>query len=405
MINPIIKYKPYPYGYTPDIIKIIDCITLSQGDKNKFIIQGSSGLSSQIYYGDYDILEKVDENIFKNVKSYDDYINKIVKRFQDIIKELLSMKLVYIGDFKCGEIPEWNVSNISQLKKLYSKKIINQDELETAINEFDCKSCFRTRRFGVIKWSPQDILNGYIILRDNSKYTLYDAIKSTSALTKLDIIAYIDNKFIEVSIIYNIIYKNKEISTAITKIFNSFYQSTELSYLDEKFFKVIKRLFSIARLHKDNNMLSKLNEILNSDLGRIYSVISDTDTIIFILENMKSIPHKRIEVEIQQFRKRLANIYTLDKWITLELPILKHINSIQFIKSRKELIESLTKLKIILNHILNYYSLQFLIDNDICVYGCNNDITVPKNEIINKKVHKNQIVKTKLELDLFMKKF
>jgi hypothetical protein len=152
-------------------------------------------------------------------------------------------------------------------------------------------------------------------------------------------------------------------------------------------------------------MLSKLNEILNSDLGRIYSVISDTDTIIFILENMKSIPHKRIEVEIQQFRKRLANIYTLDKWITLELPILKHINSIQFIKSRKELIESLTKLKIILNHILNYYSLQFLIDNDICVYGCNNDITVPKNEIINKKVHKNQIVKTKLELDLFMKKF
>jgi hypothetical protein len=400
-----IKLKPYPYGYSPDTIDIINTITMSKGNKKQFLIQGSSSLSSQTYYGDYDLLERIDESIFKNVISFDDYIDKVVKKFQQVVKTVLSMKLVYISDIKCGEISDWNVSNVNQLKKLYSNKIITDDELETAINEFNCKICFRTRRFGIIRWTPQDILNGYIILRNNTKYTLHDAIKNKTALTKMDVVAYVDNKFIEFSIIYRFTYKNNDISTAIENVFHSFYQSTEMSYLEEKYFKVIKRLFSIARLERDNEQLARLNTVLNSDLGRIYSVISDIDTIIYILENIKYIPEKRINTEIQEFRKRLTNVYTLKKWVKLELPILKHIHSIQFIKSRKDLIEKLKKLKIILNHILNYYSLQFLIDNNMCVYGCNDNLKVPKNEIISVKRHKEEIVKVKIALDLFTKKF
>jgi hypothetical protein len=404
-MNLNVKYKPYPYGYSPDAIKIIDTITMSKGNKKQFIIQGTAGLSSQIYFGDYDILERVDESIFNNVNSFDIYINKVVKRFQNIIRNLLDMKLVYIGDIKCGEITSWNVNNIKDIKKLHSKHIINDDELLTAINEINCKTCFRTRRFGIIRWTPQDILNGYVILRDNTKYTLHDAIKNDSAMTKMDIIAYTDNRFVEYSIIYRFTYQNNDISTAVEKVFNSFYQSTELSYLDEKFFKVIKRIFSIARFKQDYNTINKLSNVLNSDLGRIYSVITDTNTIIYILENIKNIPKRRIEIEIQEFRRRLSNIYTLEKWVQLELPILKHIYSIQFIKSRKELLEKLKKLSTALNYILNYYSLQYLIDNNICVYGCEDNIIVPKNEIIDTKIHKNEIIKTKIALDLFMKKF
>jgi hypothetical protein len=398
-----IKRKPYPDAFTKNTTDIIDMITISNGNTNNFIIQGSAGLSSQLYFADYDIFETIRENIFKNVETFDDYINKCVRRFQNIIKKLLLKKLVYIGDIKAGEIPQWNVSSLPELKKLHSKHIISDDELTTAIDELKCKTCFRSRRFGIIRWSPSDILKGYTILRDGSKYTLADAFKSKTGLIKMDIIAYVDNKFTEFSIIYRFVYKNKDISDSFKQLLLSFHLTTEISYLEQKYFKVIKRLFSIARKNQDEKNLSLLTSILNSELGRIYIVISDINTIIYILENIKYIPSKRIEYEIQEFRPRLSNIYTLEKWVKLEEPILKYIYSIQFIKSRKELINKLTILKTVLNNLINYYSLQFLIDNNICTYGCSNN-NVPKDDIINIDKYKEDIIKTKIDLDLSIKK-
>jgi hypothetical protein len=178
----------------------------------------------------------------------------------------------------------------------------------------------------------------------------------------------------------------------------SFHTTTEISYLEQKYFKVIKRLFSIAKQNHNTTTLTLLTSILNSELGRIYTVISDINTIIYILENVKYIPSKRIDYEIQEFKPRLSNIYTLEQWVKLELPILKHINSIQYIKSRVQLIKGLTTLKVVLNNLINYYSLQFLIDNNICAYGCTFN-KVSKTEIINTERYKKDIIQVKNDLD------
>jgi|688.fasta_scaffold146461_3 hypothetical protein len=393
-----IKKKPYPYGFTQDTIDIIDMITISKGNPKSFVIQGSAGLTSQLYFADYDLLETITEDIFKNIESYDDYIDKCVKRLQNIIKTLLAKRLVYIGDIKAGEIPKWNVSTLSELTNLHSNNIITDVELENASNELKCKVCFRSRRFGVIRWTPADILKGFIILRDGSKFTLKDAIKSKSGLTKLDVIAYVDNKFTEFSIIYRFTYKDNDISDSFKQMLLSFHTTTEISYLEQKYFKVIKRLFSIAKQNHNTTTLTLLTSILNSELGRIYTVISDINTIIYILENVKYIPSKRIDYEIQEFKPRLSNIYTLEQWVKLELPILKHINSIQYIKSRVQLIKGLTTLKVVLNNLINYYSLQFLIDNNICAYGCTFN-KVSKTEIINTERYKKDIIQVKNDLD------
>ena len=393
-----IKKKPYPYGFTQDTIDIIDMITISKGNPKSFVIQGSAGLTSQLYFADYDLLETITEDIFKNIESYDDYIDKCVKRLQNIIKTLLAKRLVYIGDIKAGEIPKWNVSTLSELTNLHSNNIITDVELENASNELKCKVCFRSRRFGVIRWTPADILKGFIILRDGSKFTLKDAIKSKSGLTKLDVIAYVDNKFTEFSIIYRFTYKDNDISDSFKHMLLSFHTTTEISYLEQKYFKVIKRLFSIAKQNHNTTTLTLLTSILNSELGRIYTVISDINTIIYILENVKYIPSKRIDYEIQEFKPRLSNIYTLEQWVKLELPILKHINSIQYIKSRVQLIKGLTTLKVVLNNLINYYSLQFLIDNNICAYGCTFN-KVSKTEIINTERYKKDIIQVKNDLD------
>jgi hypothetical protein len=397
-----IQPKPYPYGYSQEVVNIIKKITFSKGDNSYFVINGSAGITSQMYYGDYDIMETVDETIFKMKNlTFDTYINLLVERFQNIIKRLLSMELVYIGDIKCGEIPEWNVSSVSGLTKLLNNKIITEEEYNIAVKELKCETCSRSRRFGVIRWKPEDILKGYKILRDGRKYTLADGIKSSSGMTKLDVITYIHSKFTEISVIYRFKYGEKEFAVSKKDIKDLIYETGMLNYMEGKFFKVIKRMFSLARIDNDDKQLAKLTTVLNSDLGRLYSVISDLNTILYVLENVKSIPKKRLNREIQEFRSRLANVYTLNHWMKLELYVLKAIYRLQFVKTKKKLYEKLTDIDEILQSILNYYTLVFLLENTICVYGCkkgDDKIMMSSNR------HKLEIAKVLHKLDVIKKR-
>jgi uncharacterized protein YqgQ len=366
---------------------------MSDGDPEYFKINGSAGIASQAFYGDYDLYETVDETIFKKNITYDTFINKVANKLKDIIKTLLKTTLVYIGDIKSGEVPEWNVKNIDELKELYKNKLISKKEFLNALKEIKCLSCSQSRRFGVIRWKPEEILKGYKILRDGTKYTLEDGISSKKGMTKIDIVAYVHNKFTEFSVIYNFKYKGKNISDYDYNIINLISESSMISYLEGKYFKVIKRLFSIARIKDSKKHLELLNGILNSDLGRLYNVIGDISTLLYLFENESNIPKKRIENEIQEFRSRLANIYTLTKWFKFEDYVLKEIYKIQFLKTNDDLYNSLTKINDILILILNYHTLEQLIKFRICVYGCN-------DKYIN-KLEKNTIIVENIEDNIF----
>ena len=279
------------------------------------------------------------------------------------------------------------------MKELYKNKLISKKEFLNALKEIKCLSCSQSRRFGVIRWKPEEILKGYKILRDGTKYTLEDGISSKKGMTKIDIVAYVHNKFTEFSVIYNFKYKGKNISDYDYNIINLISESSMISYLEGKYFKVIKRLFSIARIKDSKKHLELLNGILNSDLGRLYNVIGDISTLLYLFENESNIPKKRIENEIQEFRSRLANIYTLTKWFKFEDYVLKEIYKIQFLKTNDDLYNSLTKINDILILILNYHTLEQLIKFRICVYGCN-------DKYIN-KLEKNTIIVENIEDNIF----
>jgi hypothetical protein len=60
-----------------------------------------------------------------------------------------------------------------------------------------------------------------------------------------------------------------------------------------------KRIFSILKRSK-GELADKLNTLFNSDLGRLYSLISDIGTILFLLDNEAIIPIKKIQYEKNQ---------------------------------------------------------------------------------------------------------
>jgi hypothetical protein len=115
---------------------------------------------------------------------------------------------------------------------------------------------------------------------------------------------------------------------------------------------------------------------------------------------VQSIPKKRLKNEIQEFRARLVNVYTLNHWMKLELYILKAIYKLQFVKTKGKLYEKLSEIDEILQALLNYYTLVFLLENSICVYGCKKG---DEKIIMGPNRHKLEIAKVLHKLDVIKK--
>jgi hypothetical protein len=94
--------KNYPLNYPSDVLGIIDALAFSAGD---VVVAGSMSLRSQQYAGDYDMFEEVKSNASTKAKA----VAEFVKGIQRNVRQLLALPDCYVGDIKCGEIPEWRV--------------------------------------------------------------------------------------------------------------------------------------------------------------------------------------------------------------------------------------------------------------------------------------------------------
>jgi len=317
----ILRKKDYTLNYPKDVMDVIKKMSFSNG-KN-VVVQGSMSLKSQQFAGDYDMSEIVKGEL-----------PSLCKRFQSIIKGLLNTKNLYIGDVKAGLIPEWRIINddaavikgkvkgysaADSRKRLNSiKSLLTDAEFKEAakllVNKPTPQQFFEAidvLKFHIVRWKPSDVLKGHIVLRDGRHYSLEEAF-SAPYIVKLDAVAYIhNNKFADFSIIYSFKNEKGEINRYIVDVAKELEQSY-LSYrYSDNYFKAAKRLFSIAKAKNDGPKIEAFNEMFNSDLGRLYSIISDAKTILYLLENERHIPLEKIRYEIDQFRGRLGNIYSI----------------------------------------------------------------------------------------------
>jgi hypothetical protein len=249
----LLKKKHYPLNYPKDVLNIINTMSYSKGKEVNIV--GSMSLSSQLYAGDYDLNEFVDGG---TVKQY-------VRGLQTIIKFLMNTPDCYIGDIKAGE-----------------------------------------SRGEPIRWTPKDILAG-----EKDGVTLEDAIQMP-ALVKLDVVAFVQqSRFVDFSILYFYKVKGKVLNDVAIDPEADLKKDIATLSAEGNYFKVAKRMFALAKLKGDKKILPKLNDLFNGDCGRLYSIISDCKTILYLLENEENIDIAKVRYEIDQFRQRLGNIYTL----------------------------------------------------------------------------------------------
>lgn len=308
--------KIYPYHYPTDVLQLLSEMSFSNG-KNITII-GSASKRELLYSADYDVNEVIQVQSAKEA----------VKGIQKIIQRLLLNKDVLVGDFKAGVIEEWmpvtgriekgKVKGYSATKLKEALKrldpILTPEERRLTIptnpTPAEFLSLVQKLRIGLVRWSPSEILKGSKKLRDGRVYTLEQAIQSP-AITKLDISAYVkEERFVELSIIYVFKRNGKSLNEdpKDTSLLRSLRESIIALEHEGNYFKMAKRIYSLAGAVGNTKAQHKLAGLFNSDVGRLYSIVSDMDTLSALYDSGYKPDRKKVETELDNFRVRLGYI-------------------------------------------------------------------------------------------------
>lgn len=257
--------------YSDDEKKYIELISI----KHDSIVEpiGSFTYKIQKYYSDIDINQtiKIRNNDFK----------KIAKHFQEIAMDIMNSKYAYFSDLKLGVDPRYT------------------DDRRK------------------VRWTLQEIIRGEKTLQGNIKLRLEDALQMEAPI-KLDIIGFMNDRFVEASTFFILEKENEDGTTEFVNIPNDFFERfkeelkrevKKYAYTEPyKLFKSVKRMWSLARVNKDFKMLKRLEPLINSNISLLGQINADIETIEILFNKLRSVPLKDIITTINSIGKRISTI-------------------------------------------------------------------------------------------------
>jgi hypothetical protein len=372
----VLEKKEFPINYGINAEKVINKIAFNVNDVK---VMGSMAIKSTLYPSDFDLFESV------KVKS----INTLANEFKDKIEYIIQKNNIYLGDVKLGEIEELKVINDgiyfknskpigynyneakNKLNKI--KPYITNDEYKKGlsvlkenpnVDEFNIIK--NVLRFHVLRWNAKELLNGYKKIA-GQKITIEDALK-TNGLFKMDVIAFVRDKFMEFSIIYDLRDENnKRINNFRVNVSDSLTENTKTYIAQGKYYKALKRYYSKMKHEYTHNKgkreklkdnLDELTAFFNSNVGLLNSVLIDVETMLLLFESSEEYPINKAINIMNSFIYRLSNVYTVNDFLKQEKTILKLIR--QTIQQPDKLQTTLNTLKTKLDKIINDESLKFL---------------------------------------------
>lgn len=365
-------------SYDNNISKAIETISY---DLNNITIAGTSKLKSMIYSSDIDLFETFN----RNYSSED-----VAQALQSIVRKIEKTPKFYIMDIKSGINEKYNIFHklgyykngkihdfdyIDTEQKLNSIKndIDNYNDIYNLLQSAKNGSLSAwlemremIRKLFTIRWTPNEILNGYKIV-NNDKFYLYMAIPQF--ITKIDCIFDFDGTFTEISNIL-ISYQSEKYGLDFLPIASDPNMHSDavkyniLEYLYGKhknYLKVLKRVYSLAINDNNIDLVNKISPILVSNISLLSKVSSILATLIDMLEKLPNPPMKEIRYNIDKCRTKLSNIYQFpfnEKYIDMELVRAQNLN-------KENTVKSLENIRDIMNKYINSQTLKYIKENHI----------------------------------------
>lgn len=331
--------KAFPDNYSQEVLKVFEALSMT--DLKKFYLVGSASLRSQQYSADYDCMEKV---MISNAA-------EMVHNLRDVVKRLRDIPDCFIGDIKCGEEKAWDVFNGNagivdgkiqnfnpteskgRIDNLRNQNVISPAEakeadalLDKGTTPFGFIAAKKLIKFHVLRWKPQQILDGFQEYRGH-RFTLEDAVTS-GGLTKVDAVANIADRYTEFSAIYDTYLNGDLVSERPSNLVQSL--TADIMFFNRTNpFKALKRFFALLKLRKDAKAAAILVPIMNSDLGRLYQIIGDLQTLRGLLDRPSSAYNlKEILSQIDDMKARMGNLYQLRDFLSKEHDIIGSLNAL-----------------------------------------------------------------------------
>lgn len=356
---------------------------------------GSYTYRIQKYPGDVDLQER-----YTFGTSISDVVPEVAKRLGEIVAKIEATPDHFYSEMKIGEDRrfdlelglcsegDWVVDPtlLPALRKL--KPLFPADkyrELMSILDPGTAKVVLGWQEYDrvynlirdmfVLRWTATEVMSGKKQLPGNRVIGIEEAV-NMKAHVKLDIIAILDGKFVEVT---NFMLLGYQIpGTDKIQPINADYDFTDedairyhlRTQLKEEIerlilsttffspFKAIKRIFALARNYKNMGVIQIFSTVVSSNLSLLYQLKSELDAILIVLLGGDSIPVARINQSIDYMKNRIANVLELsDRKLDDFNTQIDRILEAKKIAEKAKLIESF---KAAIMDVVNTASLEFL---------------------------------------------
>jgi hypothetical protein len=247
-----------PESYNDELVQVFNELAIN----NHFNVIGSASIKRSTNYGDYDL-----STVF-SCKDKKKCIEKIRQHFIKIFKIAKKNKQLWVTDLKLGE------SNTEPLR--WTLKTLEDEE--------------------------------------NEGVSFTDALLMKSTI-KIDIVYYLNGRFVEITDNYYFTIAGNRNYVQPTK--NDVIDSISESYSEyinqKKYFKSLKRMYAIMRLkHPDSPVLDTLLHYFNSEIGLLYRVTTEIETLILLLEGFK-VKREFMDDTLQIWKEQISSFPVKNK--------------------------------------------------------------------------------------------
>lgn len=356
-------------GLTDETKKLINLITLSDATRPV----GSYKFKAHRYPSDIDIFER-----FRACCDQKTATQEIVKRLQNLVREVNQHSQVYWGDFKAGVDVRFyaNPDSLTTAKqcrdhlKNISVYLSDPDyqrlkELTADPEQFNEE----LRKLYTLRWSPLEVIDGQKSLKNSDEMiTLGQAINQNSVV-KLDLWAPVDGVYNEITNYFifeqddgqgNVTTLNQELGNRQDSLLHDIHKYSSCDHYNP--LKYAKRLWNWSILTNDRELSEELAPLFSSGVALLSQISGELEVVINLLKKyeLKNIPVDLVSDQLEGYKFKLNNINDLD---LDEQPLYLLLDqAVQELDEQQEnnLISTLSTVISQLTQTINYYADQYL---------------------------------------------
>lgn len=259
-------------------------------NKKNAIIVGSTNDKNVQFKNDTDIFETVIMNT-----SRDELIKKTHEMILTIVRNVQGNSNIYFMEFKAGiyrplYISDEDIMNTRKRTAFYKEKLqdneIDKDLFDTINTLHKQDLVYFCSNLYKVRWTIADILRDYVQLFNGKKFYFRDIFNIKSVI-KIDIQYFNGQYFEPFSNMFEVLQHGKKLTDSPEDVIKSLNEDVKTLLREGNIYKAVKRAYSVASKHKNQELMDKLLLVINSEAGKLYQIKSGVESCEEILYKYK----------------------------------------------------------------------------------------------------------------------